>query len=94
LHKTSKSATNNILLVFTIYAYIILAVANRPIRIGWAQKNTNLFIGDLDPSVTNEMLREAFKAFGDIIEDETFAKNQNYGYNYKVVVIIAVANIR
>ena len=55
-------------------------MASRPIRIGWAQKNTNLFVGDLDPSVTSEMLRDAFRVFGDITEDETFAKSQNYGY--------------
>jgi len=28
---------------------------------GWAQKNTNLFVGDLDPTITTEQLREAFK---------------------------------
>lgn len=55
-------------------------VGGRSIRIGWAQKNTNLFIGDLDPSVTSEQLREAFSAFGPIYTEETFVKHRNYGF--------------
>jgi len=55
-------------------------VASRAIRIGWAQKNTNLFVGDLDTSVTSEMLRDAFRVYGDLVDDETFAKKQNYGF--------------
>jgi len=55
-------------------------IGGRAIRIGWAQKNTNLFIGDLDPSVTSDQLREAFSAFGPIYAEETFVKHRNYGF--------------
>lgn len=46
----------------------------RSIRVGWAQKNTNLFVGDLDSSVSNEMLRRAFGAFGPLVIEDTFMK--------------------
>ena len=52
----------------------------RSIRVGWAQKNTNLFVGDLDASVTNDKLRTAFRAFGPIVEEDTFMKGDNYGF--------------
>jgi len=55
-------------------------IGNRAIRIGWAQKNTNIFVGDLDPSITSEQLREAFRAYGPIYEEETFVKHRNYGF--------------
>lgn len=55
-------------------------VGGRAIRIGWAQKNTNLFVGDLDPSITSEQLREVFRRFGPIYEEETFVKHRNYGF--------------
>lgn len=55
-------------------------IASRAIRIGWAQKNTNLFVGDLDPSVTSEQLREAFQVYGEVVEEETFVKKHNYGF--------------
>jgi len=56
------------------------AVGGRAIRIGWAQKNTNLFIGDLDSTITSEQLREVFRQYGPIYEEETFVKNRNYGF--------------
>jgi len=55
-------------------------IGGRAIRLGWAQKNTNLFVGDLDPSVTTEMLRETFAQFGPIYKEETFVKHRNYGF--------------
>jgi RNA recognition motif-containing protein len=55
-------------------------VGGRAIRVGWAQKNTNLFIGDLDPAITSEQLREVFRRFGPLYEEETFVKNRNYGF--------------
>jgi len=55
-------------------------IGGRAIRLGWAQKNTNLFVGDLDPSVTTELLREAFAKYGPIYKEETFVKHRNYGF--------------
>lgn len=55
-------------------------LGSRTIRVGWAQKNTNLFVGDLDASVTNDKLRTAFRAFGPIVEEDTFMKGDNYGF--------------
>lgn len=49
-------------------------LGNRRVRINWAQKNTTLFVGDLDGTVNTADLRHIFKAFGDIIEEETFVK--------------------
>ena len=49
-------------------------LGSRNIRVGWAQKNTNLFVGDLDSSVSNEMLRRAFGAFGALVIEDTFMK--------------------
>lgn len=60
-----------------LHKFILLG---RSIRIGWAQKNTNLFVGDLDPAITTEQLREAFRPFGPIVEEETFVKQLNYGF--------------
>jgi len=50
-------------------------IGNRQIRVGWAQKNTTLFIGELDGSVTTEMLREAFAKLGPLFEHDTFVKS-------------------
>eukprot|EP01087_Luapelamoeba_hula_P008941 TRINITY_DN2275_c0_g1_i2.p1 TRINITY_DN2275_c0_g1~~TRINITY_DN2275_c0_g1_i2.p1 ORF type:complete len:561 (-),score=82.46 TRINITY_DN2275_c0_g1_i2:62-1744(-) len=55
-------------------------IGSRGIRLGWAQKNTNLFIGDLDPLVTTDMLRETFEKYGPIYKEETFVKHRNYGF--------------
>lgn len=52
----------------------------RTLRVGWAEKNTNLFVGDLDSSITTEQLRDAFKVFGPLVEEETFVKQRNYGF--------------
>jgi RNA recognition motif-containing protein len=49
-------------------------LGSRTIRVGWAQKNTNLFVGDLDSSVSNEILRRAFGAFGPLVVEDTFMK--------------------
>eukprot|EP01102_Stenamoeba_stenopodia_P009796 TRINITY_DN2901_c0_g1_i1.p1 TRINITY_DN2901_c0_g1~~TRINITY_DN2901_c0_g1_i1.p1 ORF type:complete len:332 (-),score=76.92 TRINITY_DN2901_c0_g1_i1:537-1532(-) len=60
-----------------LHKFVLLG---RSIRIGWAQKNTNLFVGDLDPTITTEQLREAFRPFGPIVDEETFVKQLNYGF--------------
>lgn len=49
-------------------------IGNRKIRIGWAQKNTTLFVGDLDGTISTEQLRSIFGKFGPLVEDETFVK--------------------
>ncbi len=46
-----------------------------------------MFVGDLDPLVTNDMLRDAFRVYGEIVEEETFAKKQNYGYFFFILFI-------
>uniref|UniRef100_A0A7S3DFR0 RRM domain-containing protein n=1 Tax=Palpitomonas bilix TaxID=652834 RepID=A0A7S3DFR0_9EUKA len=56
-------------------------IGERAIRLGWAQKNTNLFIGDLDASVTSEILFNEFKQFGPLFEEDTFVKEgMSYGF--------------
>jgi len=54
----------------------------RKIRLGYAAKNTTLFIGDLDGTITSEMLREVFKPFGPIIEEDTFVKSGSMKYGF------------
>lgn len=62
---------------------------SRKIRIGWAQKNTTLFIGDLDGSITTEDLIRVFEMFGPIIAEETFVKEPSRKYvSNKVFVTI------
>lgn len=58
-------------------------IGGRAIRIGWAQKNTNLFVclvGDLEEKITGEHLRTIFKEFGPIYEEDTFVKRNKYGF--------------
>ena len=60
-----------------------MEIGGRAIRIGWAQKNTNLFVclvGDLEEQITGEHLREIFKDFGPIYEEDTFVKRNKYGF--------------
>lgn len=57
-------------------------LGNRKIRIGWAQKNTTLFIGDLDGTITSEQLRDVFRPFGQIIDEETFVKSGSMKYGF------------
>lgn len=50
-------------------------IAGRRIRLGWAQKNTTLFVGDLDGTITTQQLRDVFSQFGPLIVEETFVKS-------------------
>lgn len=64
-----------------------IEICNRKVRLGWAQKNTTLFIGDLDGTVSTAQLREIFRKFGEIVEEETFVKagSGKYGFvRYKL----------
>lgn len=55
-------------------------LAARKIRIGWAQKNTTIFVGDLDGTVTTEDLIRVFEAFGTVIAEESFVKEPSRKY--------------
>jgi len=60
-----------------------LEIGGRAIRIGWAQKNTNLFVclvGDTEEQITGEHLKEIFRDFGPIYEEDTFVKRNKYGF--------------
>jgi len=60
-----------------------LEIGGRAIRIGWAQKNTNLFVclvGDVDERINGDHLKEIFKEFGPIYEEDTFVKRNKYGF--------------
>ncbi|CAN0122081.1 unnamed protein product, partial [Phaeothamnion confervicola] len=52
----------------------------RKVRVGWAQKNTSLFVGGLDDIVTTEALRLMFAEYGPIDEEHTYVKNGKYGF--------------
>jgi len=58
-------------------------IGGRAIRIGWAQKNTNLFVclvGDVEERITGDHLKEIFTQFGPIYEEDTFVKRNKYGF--------------
>ena len=60
-----------------------LEIGGRAIRIGWAQKNTNLFVclvGDTEERINGDHLKEIFKEFGPIYEEDTFVKRNKYGF--------------
>eukprot|EP01006_Ploeotia_vitrea_P033827 TRINITY_DN65647_c6_g1_i2.p1 TRINITY_DN65647_c6_g1~~TRINITY_DN65647_c6_g1_i2.p1 ORF type:complete len:1077 (-),score=268.43 TRINITY_DN65647_c6_g1_i2:80-2902(-) len=49
-------------------------LGRRRLRIGWAQKNTTLYIGDLDGKVTTEELRALFSKYGELVVDESYVR--------------------
>ena len=49
-------------------------LGGRRVRVGWAQKNTSLCVGGLDPSVTTDMLVREFGRFGPLDKDLTTIK--------------------
>eukprot|EP01156_Anaeramoeba_ignava_P014104 Anaeramoba_ignava/a608257_411.p1 GENE.a608257_411~~a608257_411.p1 ORF type:complete len:355 (-),score=122.80 a608257_411:138-1202(-) len=55
-------------------------IGDRKIRIGWAQRNTNLVVQNFGKSVTTEKLRELFRKFGPIYDQETFVKQPGLGF--------------
>eukprot|EP00808_Paulinella_micropora_P001391 g11980.t1 len=57
-------------------------LGGRKIRLGWAQKNTTLFIGDLDGNTSTEELQAAFRKFGPLVEEETFVKAGSGKYGF------------
>jgi hypothetical protein len=54
-------------------------IQGRRIRVGWAQRNTALFIGDLDESTTIDDVHRAFGLFGPLYEDQTYLRQGKYG---------------
>lgn len=57
-------------------------IAQRKVRIGWAQKNTTLFIGDLDGTITSDRLKEIFSKYGPLVDEETFVKGGNGKFGF------------
>ena len=56
-------------------------IHGRRIRLGWAVKNSTLFIGDLDGKITTDQLIAVFQEFGPINVDGTFVKDgSKYGF--------------
>lgn len=51
---------------------------SRKIRIGWAQKNTTLFVGDLDGTINTDDLIRVFEPFGMVIAEESFVSEQKH----------------
>eukprot|EP00954_Amorphochlora_amoebiformis_P012029 939651-Amorphochlora_amoeboformis.AAC.1 len=49
-------------------------VSGRKIRTGWAQRNTTLFVGDLDNTIDATVYRTAFSRYGNLVDDETYFK--------------------
>ncbi|ETO09431.1 hypothetical protein RFI_27944 [Reticulomyxa filosa] len=73
-----------------------MELGGRPIRIGWAQKNTNLFVKRVfffifltfhffsrvlwKEIIDADHLKTIFKQFGPIYNDDTFVKKNGYGF--------------
>ena len=54
-------------------------LAGREMRIGWAQKNTTLFINELDGSISTDELRDIFGAYGPLVKYESFVCRSSGG---------------
>jgi RNA recognition motif-containing protein len=54
----------------------------RKLRVGWAQKNTTLFVGDLDGTITTASLIHAFEPYGPVIAEESFVKLPSAKYGF------------
>ncbi len=54
-------------------------VQGRRIRVGWAQRNSALFVGDLDETITVEALAEAFGRFGQLLHEHTYVRSGRFG---------------
>lgn len=54
-------------------------IQGRRIRVGWAQRNTMLFVGDLDETVTLDVLAEAFGRFGPLLPEHTYVRSGKFG---------------
>lgn len=46
-------------------------LSNRKIRLGWASKNTNLYVFDIGKDMTDAELLQIFSAFGPLIHEQT-----------------------
>ena len=51
-------------------------VDGKEIRVGWAQRNCKIHVGNLEPSVTVEDLNREFGEFGDLITSDTCIHRQ------------------
>jgi RNA recognition motif. (a.k.a. RRM, RBD, or RNP domain) len=63
---------------YTCYLLNRFELHGRRLRVGWAQKNTSLFIGNLDDTVTTEDLRAAFRPYGILEEVRVLHVKQVY----------------
>ena len=61
--------------------------AGGPIKVRWALDSATLFVGDLAPTVTADVLREAFRQFGNVVDcrverdpPELGGKSKLYGF--------------
>mmetsp|Transcript_22208 Transcript_22208/g.27897 ORF Transcript_22208/g.27897 Transcript_22208/m.27897 type:complete len:558 (+) Transcript_22208:194-1867(+) len=51
-------------------------IHGRKVRLGWAQKNTSLFVGGLDETITLQAFLEAFKEYGPVEEENCFVRGK------------------
>jgi hypothetical protein len=57
-----------------------LRIGNALIRLGRAERNTFLYVTELNPSVSLQDLKEAFGAFGELVEDDTTIIHRSYAF--------------
>ena len=58
-------------------------IDGKEIRVGWAQRNCKIHIGNLEPNVTIEDIHREFSVFGNLIECDTNVHRQSK-YIYKL----------
>lgn len=51
-----------------------MELGGRRVRVGWAQKNTSLYVGGLEPGITTQMLIGEFARFGPLDKELTAIK--------------------
>jgi RNA recognition motif-containing protein len=57
-------------------------VSGQRLRVGWAQRNSTLFVGDLDGTLSSGDLIRAFRRFGPLVEDECFVQSGAGKYGF------------
>ncbi|KAA8496481.1 Polyadenylate-binding protein 1 [Porphyridium purpureum] len=55
-------------------------IGSRAVRIGYAQRNTSLYVPSLAPSCTTKDLQAFFSSYGDLIESDTYVVTHKYGF--------------
>jgi RNA recognition motif-containing protein len=57
-----------------------MTIRNRKIRTGCPQRNATLHVPHVDPEISDEEIKNIFRKYGELVEDETYFIRRCYGY--------------